>query len=205
MFNDVLHAQLVYGIGGAESVAYETWNNAITEILKRVRDPEGKMHSRDLAGDVLLECMRLVNLHGRLVLSSATMNTVAGQIFYPLEDQASAEAALAVGVREVNRDLQEIPWRNFLVIEEALNQRKSKSTVFANVGKDLLAIWPPKNVSGTVTLKYVKLLTKPVDLDTAVELAPEHMVEVLALAEQVLLARARAWEVLKMKLGQNES
>lgn len=204
MWGDILACQCLYGgIGGLTPVGSESFDSAVTGLLRRARDADAKFGDGDRteAEDILLECMRLVNVHHRLVVSSATMTTTAGTVFYAVSTELT-DASRVISVRDGNRDISEMPWRQLMTLEpNILDRRGHRHDVWAAVGRDMIALWPAKSEDSTVTVRFVTILDKPADLDTTVDLSQEAMVKAVDLAEEVLLVQHRYLEVAAQRFA----
>lgn len=101
-------------------------------------------------------------------------------------------ATRVVGVREAGRDLSEIDWRAFEHLDgtwfRAIGDRFE---TFATVGRDLLIIYPAKDVASSVTVHYAKLTNDLTTDAIATEISDWKLPLVLDLAEAVLSAKAR--------------
>ena len=71
-----------------------------------------------------------------------------------------------------------------------------KFEVFVPVGRDLLVVWPAKEVASSVDVVYAKLTTELVADSTATDLPDEDLHDVLDLSEIILLAKSRRFDLL---------
>lgn len=163
----------------------------IDVVLRRVRDPQGSAHSRDLVRSLLSHSQRMLNAVLGSATETVTLNTEAQRKFYPISALVPTSARV-LAVREGGRDLREIGWLGFAQADRYWTRRLgSRFLEFSTIGRDLLVIHPAKDEASSVSVIAASLTTELSSEDTEVEVPVDDVPAVLSLAEAVLSLRDR--------------
>jgi len=176
----------------------EVAGTLISSLLRRVRDPQGLANTRGFTRSILSDCQRLINARSRRVLETiAGFVTEPMRMFYPLT--ASMPTAVRVqAVREGDRDLDRVTLKQLSQINSTWFRRTGdRFEAFAEVGRDLIVIYPAKTITSTVDIVAVKLTDNLIDENEATDLPDEDLLDVMELAEAVLLAKMREIDTVK--------
>lgn len=164
----------------------------IDVALQRVRDPLAIAHSRSFVLDRLSQCQQIVNAALGLVLATDTFSTTPQQVIYQLSG-AFPNAIRVVGVKEGSRDLARLT--NFAQLNHLdmdwMRATGPRYEAWCSVGRDLLVLYPAREVAATLSVTYVKLTTQLINEADSTELPDEYLDEVTSLLEAVLLAKQR--------------
>jgi len=176
----------------------EAAGTLVSALLRRVRDPQALANTRDFTRSILSDCQRLINARsGRVLETTTAFATEPMRMFYPLA--ASVPTAVrVVAVREGGRDLDRITLKQLNQISTNWFRRIGyRFEAFAEVGRDLLVIYPAKTVVSAVDIVAVKLTDSLVNDDEATDLPDEDLHDVMELAEAILLTKMRDIDTVK--------
>jgi uncharacterized protein DUF6682 len=175
-------------------------NTLIDELARRLRDTGNFGYPRATILSVLNVAQRSVNARLGLVMTTATVSTVNTSLFSV--PAIATDIVRIVEIRDNDRVLSKVPYEQ-LAAQDAdwFRLTGPQAEVFANIGRDLLAIIPIPVVPSNLTVTYVK---QPTDLTDAGapfwDLPDEHKSLVLDLVEAVLLFRGREFENMQAVL-----
>ncbi|KKN44727.1 hypothetical protein LCGC14_0690060 [marine sediment metagenome] len=163
----------------------------VTEILRRVRDEAGAGHSRSFALDIISHAQRIINRFTGSVTTTGTLTLRPKKLIYDLTgiftDALIVTEAAYRGEELVKTNFQflknvDISWPRSI---------QGEPQVFAQIGLDLLLIYPVLVDPATVTLTYIKDLGLIPGEDQDMSL-PDHAVPLVSdLSTAVLLIRQR--------------
>jgi len=169
--------------------------NLTDELLRRVRDINGLAHSRELARTVLSQSQQVLNTLLAIKLTSTTLTTYPLQQFYTIAGLLTGDDAITrvMAVRDGARDLVKLT--NFRQLAH-LDRRWVRKVgprfeAWTHIGRDMLVIYPAKQLSSTVLVKGTKLTTALTGEATELELPNEFHDYIITLAEVILLAKQR--------------
>lgn len=181
-----------------------TANQATSDLLRRTRDPSGLAFAptgyadlRTFIRDLLTRAQISVNGATRSVIDSATLTTNARRLFYVLSSDVPT-AIKVLFVRDNNNDL------NLTTLRELNGFRQSwhrdigaRHDVYAVVGRDVLIVYPAKEIASTVTVISTKVTsTLAAEADTF-DIPDSDVPAVMDLAEIIMLLKARKFDVVK--------
>lgn len=164
----------------------------VSELLRRVRDPQGAIHSRAFARDILSRCQQIVNAYKQLIIVTEPVATLPLQQVYQLR-AVLPKASSVVGIYEKGNPLTDAG--NFIDLAHAdprwFRRTGDRFDSFARCGDDIFIVTPGKEVASTIYVNYVKL-TEPLTNDgVSFDFRDHDLPVVMALAEAVLLLRNR--------------
>ena len=162
-----------------------------SELLQRVRDPQGAVHSRAFTVDILSQCQRLVNAKTGLVTGSASLGLSGRQLFYSPLSTLLPEASAVTGVRYQGANLERTTPEELRALDSTWFRRIGFPEAYTVIGREILVISPAVEFNETVTVDYIKLTTDFVGEESSFELADQDTPSVLDLAEIILLTRWR--------------
>lgn len=165
----------------------------ITELSRRLRDPNNERHARTLVRDVLTQCQRVINLYGEYVSTSVNFTMTVNRTLYANTEVASNIAKITA-MRHEGRELLEVEWRQLVHADPHWLRQAGKSPQqYARIGGNLFAL-VPADAALIVAIIYV---TTPADLtDGAADVAlPDEQIPVLLdMGELVLTARTKNYK-----------
>jgi hypothetical protein len=175
-------------------------NTLIDELSRRLRDTGNFGYARGDILSILNVSQRAVNARLGLVLSSATLTTVNTPLYSV--PAIATDIVRVVEVRDSDRILTKVPYEHLVYQDQNwLRLYGAQAEVFANIGRDLLAIIPTPVVPTSLTITYVKQPTDLADAATPLwDLPDEHKSLVLDVVEAVLLFRGREFENMQAVL-----
>lgn len=161
-------------------------------LLRRVRDPLGIAHGRDFARTCLSEAQIVLNAAIGVVVSNTTLVTTPGQMVFSVSGFLPL-AARVIAVREHGRDLAKLSSHVDLAHLNLLWFRDtgSRFEAWCPVGRDLLVIYPAKQSTSSVEVRYAVVTAPLAGEADALELPEEYTDYVLSLAECFLLLKQR--------------
>lgn len=180
----------------------------IDSIARRVRDPNNTAHSRSLVRDLLDRAQVVVNGAAKSIKTEENLATTAGQAVYSVESDLTA-TTLVLSVLHNERHLSRIvPWRNLNKLSSTwLQDDQSEPFGWANIGRDLFAIYPaPTEPAPTVKTVGIKRTNELTDDTTSLELDEEKESIAMDLVTTMLLVRQRDLDqvaTLVQKVGEN--
>lgn len=170
----------------------ETVGTLATELLRRVRDPNGLAHARADVRNLLSHCQRIINAHTDAVLTTEDITVPAGSVFLSLAVDASTIDRLS-SVRVDGRDLPCVPWNTLQHHDRQWPRATSDiPMVWTPIGRTMFVVWPAPRTTITVTLVGVKATASLASSDSlTTDVRDTHMPALLNIAEQVVLLRHR--------------
>ena len=137
-------------------------NDLVATVSLRLRDPSNVRHSAALVRTVLTHCQRALNRFKTDSLATASFATTAGRTLYRWTEVHATAVQRILAVRQDGRDLLPVSWRELVHADDRwLRRTGDRHELFANVGSDLLVIYPASPVSTTVSVVYA---AAPADL-----------------------------------------
>lgn len=184
-----------------------TAGSLISEVLRRVRDPNGTAHGRTFVLSLLDSLQVFVNAQTAALLGEATV-TVSGP--YGLLNIALLLPTTCVRVEAIRDGTRDLPradsWRVLAQADRGwLGRPGSRPETWCRIGPSWAAIYPVPADPFDLTLVFVR---KPVTLTTeavTVELPAPLIPALVTLAEEVLLLRQRLFpsmQVAQSRFGQ---
>lgn len=167
----------------------------ITQVLERVRDPNGTAHTRIFVREILTECQRLVNADSRAVLGEADVTVEGDTPFLQVTNLLGTSCIRIETIRDGVRDLTKAPsWRSIAQIDRRFLKRTGGIVdVWTPIGPMLVLLYPAPDHPTVLTCIYTKLTTAFTDETIGVELPDPLVPAMLNLAEQILLCRQRLY------------
>ena len=163
----------------------------IDALARRVRDTTNFAHSRVFLLDILNRCSYSVNASTRSKVTSVSLTPDPGKTLY------ATTAIKVIGVRDINgRDLMETPWQSLVLNDPSwLHRIGPQHEMFAQIGRDLLVIYPAVKAADirALTLRVVTTPTALADDAVAWALPDELVPLLLDLAEVIVLFRGRVF------------
>lgn len=167
------------------------------EVLARVRDATGLMHTASFVRDRLTDAQRFLNGILGLSISSAAITLNPGQNFYKLSDSLPFCIRL-VGLRGSSgyRDAAELPSLDSLLIYGPHWSRRTGAYVesWTMVGRDVLVVYPALKSATTLDAYYVNVCAAFTSGATTSEFSTEQCGLIVTLTEALLLLRQRDLE-----------
>ena len=170
----------------------------VTELLKRIRDPEGLGTTRTFARKILGYAQQLVNGAVSSRIEVREVATEPRRLIYKLTDLAP-NAIKVLKVTDGERDVTKLSsWKQLAHIDRQWSRRLStRFQAFAMIGNDLIVIYPAKPEASTVRLRYsvaTDLFTQDADV---LCIQDEYVPLLLDVAEAILLLRKRNYVQLE--------
>jgi hypothetical protein len=180
-----------------------TYNGSglINELSTRLRDPTNNGYPRATILNVLNRVQDCVNVRFGLVHNTATFTT-GNTALYSTAAIASDYARPVQCFDGGNREIDLVPFES--LVEQSptwLRDTASRPSVYAPIGRELLAITPIPTTPMTMTLRYVKHLVALTDTSQLVEWPDEFKPLILDLTEMLLLLIPRDFRALHDILG----
>ena len=183
------------------------------ELLRRVRQEGDFAIPFDTAIDLLSKCQRIVNAGRRKVVALGGISIAKSKLVYNLRDELpeaidvlSVDAFVFVPPL-VTRKLFKVANIHELTALDPTWFRNITGTrleAWAQIGRDILIIYPGLTSVTSVVVKYTKLTTvfvnRAQDYNTAFELPDEDVDLALGLAEVILLTRFRVLDAAAKRL-----
>ena len=169
--------------------------NLTDELLRRVRDVHGLAHTREFARTVLSKSQQVLNTLLAIKLTATSLTTYPLQQFYTISGLLTGTDAITrvIAVRDGARDL--VPLANFRQLAHLdrrwVRKLGPRFEAWTQIGRDMLVIYPAKQLGGTVTVRGTKLTTELTGEATELELPNEFHDYIITLAEVILLAKQR--------------
>lgn len=167
------------------------------DLLRRVRDAGGGMHSRTFARSILSKVQQSVNAKYRNVIASTPLTVEKTRQIYSIS--ASLPSAVFVdAIRDGERDVPFANWRELSQSDQAWFRRQGdRIEVFSLVGRDLLVLHPGLPVAGSVTVLFTKFTSVLSAESSPTEVDDDLVPEIMKLSEAVLLVVGRRLEQAK--------
>lgn len=163
-------------------------SDLITEVSRRLRDPNNERHARTLVRDVLTQCQRVLNYHGEYVTTTANLTTAAGRTLYETSEVA-ADVAKIKSMRFEGRELLRVDWRQLVHADPHWLRRVGPSfQQFARIGGNVFALVPALESAQTVVVTYVTVPSDLTDGSSDVDIPDEQIPTLLDMGELVLTA-----------------
>lgn len=179
----------------------------IDTVLQRVRDPQGLAHTRAQVLDLLSQCQRFINGALGLVLTTTTLTTLPRKLLYTLSGDLTTTLRV-VAVRDGARDLAKMPTLASLnhVDLHWMRLEGARFEAWVPIGRDLLVIYPAKEVGSTVTVVHASLTSALTGEDDVTEIPDEYLDMVVTLCEAIVLLIQRdlaSADAAMKRLGQS--
>lgn len=171
-----------------------TADSMTTEVLARVRDPNGIMHTVTFVRNRLTDTQRYLNGLLGLVVASSGIVLGATQNFFVLSSSIPSSIRI-VGIRGSNqtREVAPVPSiESFLIYGPTWARRTGPYLEsWTTVGRDLLVVYPAASALGSIDVFYAKLTNAFSDAATLSEFSAEQCGLIVTLTEAILLLRQR--------------
>lgn len=172
-----------------------TTAEAIDQLLRRVRDPQGSAHLRDTVRNLLDRAQVLYVRKTMSLIQQRNVAATAERCLYELDPLASLRI-LDIFVAASQKRLWPVRWSNMFHQFGPAWWREATATgvpqVWAPVGTVHYIVWPPPTI-GPVTLT-IREQRRPTPLGNEtieLELPDENIPELLDFVEAVLVLRGR--------------
>jgi hypothetical protein len=173
------------------------------DLLRRVRDAGGGMHSRTFARSILSKVQQSVNAKYRNALEFTFLTTEKLRQIYSIS--VSLPSALFVDAVRVpgfdtegGRDIPFTRWRELSQGDPQWFRRQGdRIEVFSLIGRDLLVLHPALPVATTVNVLYTRITTAWTSETDVTEIDDDLVPEMMRLSEAVLLTVGRRLEQVK--------
>jgi hypothetical protein len=166
-------------------------DDLITELSRRLRDPNNDRHARTLVLDVLTQCQRVLNYQQENRLTTISFTPAAGRTLYQTSAVA-ADVAKIVEVSQEGRKLYLVDWHDLPHTDTHWLRRTSNQyEMFARVGGNMFALIPALDRVQAVDVTYVTVPAAVVDGATAIDVDDKLVPALLDLGELILLAKNR--------------
>lgn len=166
----------------------------VDTVLRRVRDPQGSAHPRDMVRWFLSLAQQVANAGLRSVFVTTSFTTTPFQQVYTLNG-LFPNAVRIEAIREGDRNLARVGWPELAQVDRRWSRRTGQRfEVWAPIGRDLFVIHPAQPAAATVTVVADKLTNSLSADTTVVELTVGDLPVVADLTEAVLDLRARLFE-----------
>lgn len=167
-----------------------------TEVLARVRDPNGVMHTAAFVRARLSDAQRCLNALLGFVVGNAAINLNALENFYVVSTITSNAAIRLIGIRGglTIRELGRMPdLQSFLIYGATWPQHVTNQAIesWALIGRDVLVLYPATTADIAIGMHYVKLTNTLTDANTLMEFSPDQDGLAVTLTEALLLLRQR--------------
>lgn len=170
------------------------------DLLRRVRDAGGGMHSRTFTRSIISKVQQMVNAKYRNVLASTTLTVEKLRQIYSISTSLPT-AVFVDAVRDGTRDVSYTRWRELSYSDPQWFRRQgSRIETFSLVGRDLLVLHPALPVASSVTVVFTKLTSVLTAESTLTEVNDDLIPEIMQLSEAVLLMVGRRLEQVKSML-----
>jgi hypothetical protein len=177
----------------------------ISEVLERVNDSQGAIHSRDFTRETLARAQKAVNAITEYAVESTTFTSEEQRVFYPIASNFP-NALKIVGIKQYNRDLASATPEMLAAMSGSWHRAVAEQhAAWATYGRDVLILWPASRGPMTLTVTYV-MDTGDIPNESTTLLVPTHGENiVMDVAEALLLIRQKDFgkaEVLLKKIKQ---
>lgn len=185
----------------------ESFSVIINQVLARVRDPGGSLHSRALCTDLLTRLQRLYNNHLRLVLTDLTMPTLPMLQLYSFQDALQGQGITILKVTHENLPLERMTLSQLRHIDPTWPRATgARLHGFIQLGYALLLLWPSLLDASSVTVTATTLTSDlaSLPLDGTLNIPSQSTPRLAQLLELLLLLRQRdmlAFELLLQQLS----
>jgi hypothetical protein len=167
-------------------------SEAVTTLLRRVRDPQGSQHTPTVVLRLLTDVQRILNALYADVVESQLFTAPPRVMHYPLGATVPKAIRLLSVQTDASRDLAPLKdWRELALLSRSwFRTLGDRPLVWAPVGRDAFVVWPGVDRELSLTAVYVRQ-TDELDLTTIIELSPTYWPLLLDLVEGCLLMRGR--------------
>lgn len=167
------------------------------EVLARVRDANGLMHTASFVRDRLTDAQRYLNGILGISVNVTAMSLNPGQNVYKLSSSLPL-AIRVLGIRgsSSTRELAKLPSIDSLLIygPRWMRQMAPYLESWTTVGRDVLVVYPAPKESVTIDVYYVNLCAAFTSGATVSEFSAEQCGLIVTLTEALLLLRQRDLE-----------
>lgn len=175
----------------------EVAGTLISTVLRRARDPQGTATSRTLTRALLSDVQRLVNAGLNKVVTTAALTTNPYRVFYPITVLIPTSVRV-IAVEDGDRNLQETTLKRLAQYDTQWHRRiNDKFEAWAPAGRDLLVVWPAKDITSSVTIRFTKLTDDLIDENEATDLPDSDLLDVLDLTEVILHIKGRNFDQVR--------
>lgn len=174
------------------------------EVLDRVRDTAGKMHTASFVRSILTSAQQVLNAGLEYVIANALASLYANRVFYNIST-AFSPVIRVVGLRgsATVRDLIKLnSLDDFLIYGPYWSRHVGQHALaWTTVGRDVLVVYPAFENDGSLGMYYVKLTNTFSAGSTVSEFSTEQCGPLVTLTEAILLLRQRDLEACDRALG----
>lgn len=176
-------------------------------IIERVYASGGIAHTQAFVITLLSKTQRVANAFLRKVRTSTALAVPKEKLFFKLRDDLPS----AIDVTKITESRagtdEALDQTSFLELmaydaDWFRNITSTRYSVWTQLGRDLLIIYPAKAAAGTATIHYTKLTTALSAIADLFELPDEDVHVASDLAEIILLARDKQISVTQEKIKQ---
>lgn len=179
-------------------------DSMMNEVLARVRDTNGTMHTAAFVRSMLTTAQQVLNAGLEHVILPAVSAFYANRVFYDISTLFPA-AVRIIGIRGSNtiRDVIQLNSLDDFLIYGPYWSRHVGQTLLAwtTIGRDILVTYPALETDSTFGLYYVKLTNTFTSGATLSEFSVEQCGPLVTLTEVLLLLRQRDLEACDRALG----
>lgn len=182
-------------------------HEAVTTLLRRVRDPQGSQHPPSVVLRFLTDVQRTINALYADVIETASIVVEPRVMHLPMTALFPSAIRLVTVRTDGGRDLSLLPdWRQLALVDRRwFRKLGDRHLVWAPVGRDAFVVWPGVDDVRTLVGVYARLTAELAD-DTDIELDNGYHPLLLDLVEGCLLLRGRVFEPLgavaeRLKVG----
>jgi len=174
----------------------------ISEVLTRVRDPNGTAHSRQFVLRMVTEAQRLVNAETRALLGEAVVTVDSTNSLLDITGLLPTDCIRVETIRDGLRDITKAPsWRTLAQADRRWRYTKgSIVSAWAPIGPMRVALYPALTTPTDLTLVFTRrppALTESTPIDLPEPLQPA----LVNLVEQILLCRHRLYPSQEVAQG----
>lgn len=166
----------------------------ITNVLQRVRDPQGSAHTRTFVLKILSHAQRIVNAIFGEVKVTAALTTEADRIAYPVQSNLPDNLRIV----SITHDGSELATDTLAGLQgfdpSWPRTRGPRILAFAPVGRDLLFLYPALERASSVQVTSIKDTGIIVGESSTLEIPDERAKLALDLTEMLLLVRQRDFD-----------
>lgn len=165
----------------------------INQVLARVRDPGGSMHSRALCQDLLTRLQWLYNNQSKLVLRDFTLTLAPTRLLYSLTE-ATGDAIQGMTILKMthnNRPLDRLTLTQLRAMDPRWPRAVgSRLEGFIQLGYTLVLVWPALPSQDTATVTATQL-TADLTSQDLLDIPSQSTSYLAQLLELLLLLRQR--------------
>lgn len=181
-----------------------TADSMMFEVLERVRDTNGAMHTPTFVRSILTTAQQVLNAGLEYVIANSSATLYANRVFYDISTLFSA-AIRIIGLRGSTTIRDVIKFNSlddFLIYGPYWSRHIGQHALaWTAVGRDVLVAYPAFENDSSLGLYYVKLTNTFSAGSTVSEFSTEQCGPLVTLTEAILLLRQRDLESCDRALG----